>query len=472
MPVGSRLTAEPQGEGEATTLEERQGDEMTTHGSYGQNAQDETAEFVRSLALSSAKLWEALFERIHRLEAAQADLYQFLTSIQAALPAGVRDPALGTAAPTGAPSLPSPASAAAPVLGGVGQHAETTSEWASPFGGRTAETPADDAIPAAVGWSAPVPEADATEAVFPAPAWEGQSQQHENGHGVDTPPLAEPVAQGASDLVGPAFRPPPPPPPPPSHTPIASQLHDAEQALEAASAAPTLGFASGQHAAPEAASAAPLTDSFSLADTSAVPPPPPGFATTAPPPPPPGFATTAPPPPPPGFATTAPPPPPGFATTPPPPPPGFASAPPPPPGFASFEQESAVATYLDEPTGPVPVTDFAAPPPPGFASFETAAAPSDAFAPAVTSGLLPPPPPGFEAASPPPPPPPPGFLAPDSSFTEAFATPAPAPEYAPVTDQGTGAQFANGSPRSDEQASPHPPPITPDFFARAGRRRH
>src|SRR5579862_4999432 len=465
---------------------------MTTHGSYGQDAQDETAEFVRSLALSSAKLWEALFERIHRLEAAQADLYHFLTSIQSALPAGIqsaRDPVIERGEHAGTPSLPpSPASDAA-VLGRLEQAAEAAAEWAAPFGGRTSEPSPDDAIPAAVGWTAPVnptpvadnaPSAQATE----PESWPSFADEAEFRSSAEAPRHA--AAPFSEELGGPAFRPPPPP--------------TAVSSVE--------------------------SDPF---DFGAPVPPPPGFASTPPPPPPPGFASssteqvdvpssatpTE------TFSIGVPPPPPGFASFEPAPEPAVAepqeawstatettSAPPPPPGFASFEPVLQVANYSQDAAVTAPGAQMqpemsAPPPPPGFAAAgePTATAgyaappPPPGFAaagePTATAGYAaPPPPPGFAAAGEPTatagyavPPPPPGFAAAgEPTATAGYAVPPPPPGFA-AAGESTSADYAvNGAPRADaEEAHRHfersdngenPPPITPDFFARAGRRRH
>ncbi|MGC8472154.1 MAG: hypothetical protein ACP5PM_07675, partial [Acidimicrobiales bacterium] len=81
---------------------------MTMHSSYGDDyGQDETSDVVRSLALSSAKLWEELFARLRRLEVAQLELRDLVEKIEVALPA-----ALEAAGPERAPrDLPGPVGA-------------------------------------------------------------------------------------------------------------------------------------------------------------------------------------------------------------------------------------------------------------------------------------------------------------------------------------------------------------------------
>jgi hypothetical protein len=63
---------------------------MAMHSSYGDDyGQDETSDLVRSLALSSAKLWEELFARLQRLEHAQLELRALVEKIDVALPAAL-----------------------------------------------------------------------------------------------------------------------------------------------------------------------------------------------------------------------------------------------------------------------------------------------------------------------------------------------------------------------------------------------
>ena len=246
------------------------------------------------------------------------------------------------------------------------------------------------------------------------------------------------------------------------------------------------------------------------------PPPPPGFGfaaepTESPPPPPPGFGIhaletglTAPPPP--GFEP--PPPPPGFrfaaepAGAPPTPPPGFEPPPPPPPGFG-FGPDTA-----DQP--PPPPTGFGsaaeptdAPPPPPPPGFGFSLEPTDAPPPPPPPGFgfgpdtADQPPPGFGFSLEPadqPPPPPPGFEppppgaglgaspdhdadAPPGFRIQAAAVPPNGPAGFSPGDFGADGPFGSGrhdreqahQQGSDEDETP--PPITPDFFARAGRRR-
>ena len=486
---------------------------MTTHGSYGQDAQDETAEFVRSLALSSAKLWEALFERVRRIEVAQAELYQFLTSMQAALPAAVREHELEAGTETSTPSLPTAATAAdLALLGTLEEAAREAAEWASPFAGLPSqgspdagspdERSPDEPIAAAVGWAAPEPSPATLDEVppesepAPAPpiAWVTPAFDQENGNGSDTAYTA--LDRAAADLEGPAFR----PPPPPAVAPAPPQFVEATVAVppDAPLVAPHVGLSAEEPPSSMLWPPPPPPPGFTASvspsltgDESAVP----AVAVTSPPPPPPGFApfggpapevpsafsptgpeaafdftgfgapasdAIPPPPPPPGFAS-APPPPPGFATfePAPPPPPGFATfepAPPPPPGFATFEPAPASAPEapvfsLSEPEAGIDAPDPGSPP----------------------SDILPEPPPGFASS------PPPEFASTAPSFFAAHAAPAPhagftgngpsGPEHAasPSSGNDAGGVRFDGTEHGD---NPHPPPITPDFFARAGRRRH
>ena len=74
---------------------------MTTPNPSGSYGPEDTADLVRSVALSSVRLWEEVLERLARVELAQAELAQSLARLQGELPPGP------TAAPlTAAASVP------------------------------------------------------------------------------------------------------------------------------------------------------------------------------------------------------------------------------------------------------------------------------------------------------------------------------------------------------------------------------
>ena len=304
-----------------------------------------------------------------------------------------------------------------------------------------------------------------------------------------------------------------PPPPPPSafSAPDEWGASQEDAAADPAPPAPPPGFF------PASAAAPPPPPGFAAADA---PPPPPGFAAADAPPPPPGFAAAEAPGPPPGFSvsrdittfgfggngTSAPPPPPGFGPSvdAPPPPPGFGpsvDAPPPPPGFGPSVDAPPLFPGFAPPGEPVP-------PPQGF-SMEAAPAPADSdqfLLPGHISGAVaddamdvvalgdltepPPPPPGFtgNGHGDAPPPPPPGFGVsaartegappPPPGFNVGLSgprPPAPPSGFSPEDFSGDNALGGNvaqaQTPEGGSEQESTPPPITPDFFARAGRRR-
>ncbi len=369
---------------------------MAMHSSYGEDyGQDETSDAVRSLALSSAKLWEELFARLGRLEHAQLELRALVEKIEVALPAALEAVAVDRAprdlpGPVGALAHESFDQEAAPAL------------WAPP--GLPHETAAgalvDPPAAAVPTIDPPTPLTGTDGADVLGVEWHTHTPEHTDDPMTSHDPVIAPGSMWA-DLE-------PPPAPPP----------DTVQ--------PTDG-----------------TDPFGLRDARdgvMAPPPPPlppiGFDLGAPPPPPP------PPPPPIGFDLGAPPPPP-----PPPPPAGFhlgtPPPPPPPPPPAGF--------HLGAPPPPPPVA-----PPAGSA-----------------------PPPGFTAA---PPPPPAGFTVirpTEPTRVSASLGQADFGSLAAATDPRRGGQGAmngsaepNGRSAGTEEEPSRPPAITPDFFARAGRRRH
>jgi hypothetical protein len=64
----------------------------------------DATDLVRTVALTSARLWEEVLERLARVEESHAELRQAVAQLQASLPAGAGSgPALGTGQP-GAPT--------------------------------------------------------------------------------------------------------------------------------------------------------------------------------------------------------------------------------------------------------------------------------------------------------------------------------------------------------------------------------
>jgi hypothetical protein len=430
---------------------------MTMHGPYGDDyGRDETSDLVRSLALSSAKLWEELFERLGRLERAQSDLRELVAKIEVALPAsldgvslerGDRDargalPAVGSSsfgdilasartetegtsdvAAEGESGLPrwSPGEAPAAAWGppqsasasrldleydGTGDFPQSflqTSEESQPAGGSESL----DELALAIEWHAPEPvSAEAAAVVQPWAPPEGEDEQ------ADVPSWASAGASydefGFFGAVASAHAESPPPPP--------------------------FGFPSDAPPPPGFSMDAPVQPPpppFSVQFDAPPPPPPPGFSVNAPGPSPSGSSVDAPPPPPPGFVAVGPP---GTAVARPLQAPAFeaseASVPPPPPsGF-----------HVEVPPSFVPGAPV------------TAETPALETSPSVGStGWL------FQrlghGRNAPPPPPPDGF---------AIVRPAePRVPEVPVEPDPT--------PVAEE---PKTPMITPDFFARAGRRRN
>jgi hypothetical protein len=335
---------------------------MTTHNPY-QDGQEQTADLVRSLALSSAKLWEELFERLHRIEVAQTELREVLAKLDIGLPASQTSPVIASpggtqgelpAASSFEEALTSAGSGVEDYLGHAVHAAQAEAGATDPDASDVREAPGESDLPLSFEWhanDAPPP------AVWGTPPADVEEPYGGSGYPEGFSPNVE-FEVAEYDEVELTV----PPPPPPS---------------------PAVIFEAPASVTFEA----PSTVTFEVGGNGFAPPPPP-------PPPPDGFATaSAPPPPPPGFAT---------ASAPPPPPPGFATASAPPP-----------------------------PPPPGFA---TASAP-------------PPPPPGFAEA------------------------PAPTGEAAVVSHSGPSSNGHHVTGETGEAADAQPFAITPDFFARAGRRR-
>ena len=81
----------------------------TQHPQGGSQGSDETAELVRSVALSSARLWEDFLERLARVERTQMELTEAISQLKGALPASSLTPTLSRGA-LGASRPASPAS--------------------------------------------------------------------------------------------------------------------------------------------------------------------------------------------------------------------------------------------------------------------------------------------------------------------------------------------------------------------------
>ncbi len=404
---------------------------MTMHSPYGEGyGQDETADLVRSLALSSAGIWGELFERLGRIERGQSELRELVAKMQDALAALPERAALGDGQGRAAEELPPPAftSSFADALASAGAEAEAAvGAGQAPWNGEP--TRPGDGPPDSLDDGRATPRdgmpllgiAESDAGLPPRIEWLSPAAEHPDAPASEPPPIWN-IGPDAGDEPGPA----------------SSGIADLSGGLH--------GIFTGATLEPP------------IAFT--VDPPPPPIAFTVDPPPPPGplprgsRTDVPPPPPPPGFTLVIPPPPA------PPPPLGFTGdvAPPPPPlGF----------------TG-----DFAPPPPAGFTA-DVPPPPPLGF----TGDVAPPPPPlGFTGdVAPPPPPPPPGFVVVGRRELHASATSvstdagvgqsepgrhstAPTPEPLQATGAGSDGTLTEGDD------SP-PPTITPDFFARAGRRR-
>jgi hypothetical protein len=458
--------------------------------------------------------WDLVFERLDRLERTQSDVARMVLQIHEALPA-VTGFAVGQGLALGspidsrsalAPSVPPP-----PI---IGIPPPQRIDSAAPAHAAFAESEAPHmSMPGAGPSLLSIPEPPAFMAPPPPPPM-GTPLSELTGFDLTTP---EPRAgklfgrrkarRAASDRAAIASLLASPPPPPPGF------MGGGDAGRGSMPPPPPGGFSVG---APP-----PPPPGFAAGDSEFAPPPPPpgGFSVGAPPPPPPGFAAGdggfAPPPPPPGFsgmsvpaasgggfsvdAAASPPPlpPPGFvgpsdyadlpvmappsdgfsvdttsfAT----PPLGFlrasepAAAPaPPPPVFATDPEpwlartEPAAGSPVPPPPGfstQIPVVDPSpVPPPPGYAPLPPLGQPGG---PSLQLDQHPTPPP--------PPPPPPGFGRPSETASEVAAAMTPMEGYSgSMTDAPRELGLAHEGQGPDLVTIP---PITPDFFARSGRRR-
>jgi hypothetical protein len=493
---------------------------MTMDRPYGDDhGQDETADLVRSLALSSAKLWEELFERLRRLEHAQAELRELVAKIEIALPAAVDDAALGRGEAGPPEALPAATVASsfeealanvraeveavagdgeAALVGATGPQAEgpapsdldaaalgpfeLAGDGPPEFGTGTLDIGAEtvDDVPLSVEWHVHEPEGGEGWTGAPPPIWTAETDADDELRVATPSGAADPAGEFDlfdASLAHAAGAPPPPPadvhlddPLPPSPTAFD---------LDAPPPPPPSGFIPGDPS-PDLHFGAPATSPDRFA-AETPPPPPPGFhaeappsrtgfdVDAAPPPPPSGFRVDPPPPPATGFTVDAPPPPPpsGFRVDPPPPPPGFtpaaAWADSPPGDPATTPVRIAAETPPLQP--PNPPFDAPPPPPPGF----TPAGPA-----AESSATLPPTglPQQHLGPGALPPPPPPGYTIIRPRTAHPFAETEAAPgDGAPPLETLSGTESdADGQREGAHEA--RTPAITPDFFARAGRRRY
>ena len=457
---------------------------MSMHGSYDEYGQNDTADLVRSVALSSAKLWEEVFERLRRLEDAQSELRAMLGRIEAQLPAGQPTAALASGQPN-APTWPDRAIAPGE-QSSIDRDMPQTDLFVpgpveEPFGtpGHAAPRDAFDLLVGATpGPVSPEPVDEEPATFFFPPAGEDPGADEpastDVGTGwtrsdlIGTPGWTSPHTvrydEGftSTDVVG-----------PPTEEVRAVDMTPPERTnaeyfgRHAAGPPPGFAVANGSATAPvadveptmpqvhapeddgpfdtgldeqlqQAAQAVEMLAGTGAASDSPLPPPF-GFAS--------GTDLGAPAfeawdenghtdaiplvfapgdGPDPASGVDVPPPPPGFATGDvPPPPPGFATGDgvpvPPPPGFETFAAEPAPPP---PPPGFAPGRDLAPPPPPppGFASGDEVPPPPPGFD-TCAEVAPPPPPPGFDTfAEVAPPPPPPGF---DAFATEMVPPPPP-----------------------------------------------
>ena len=455
---------------------------MTMHSPYGEGyGHDETADLVRSLALSSAGLWGELFERLGRIERGQSELRELVAKMQDALAATPARVALGDGPGSAPEALTPPAitSSFADALASAGAEAEAavgagqppwTGEPTRPADGAPGSPDDGRATPRGGMGLLDIPESDA--GVPPRIEWISPAAEHPEAPAFEPPPIWN-IGPDAGDEPGTAA--------PSGIADLSGGLHGifAGAALEPPIAftmdppPPPAAFAMDPPPAPVGYTLDPPPPPvrFTLDPP---PPPPAAFAMDAPPPPPAGyrlgpppappppvdFLVGAPPPPPLDFVVGAPPPPPVDFLVGAPPPPGFTTDPPPPPGFV-------LAVPRQGPTDDAwpPLHDLSAVGPP-------IDPPSDDAPLRPPGDLL-----GSGAGSPPPPPP--GFVV--VGRRELHAPAAQGSMEAGQSERGRHSTAptpeplqATGDDRDGpvtEDDDPPPPTISPDFFARAGRRR-
>ncbi len=143
---------------------------MTMHDPYHEG-QGDTADLVRSLALSSAKLWEELFDRLRRIELAQTELRELVGKMEVALPGSSLNPALERG------------NAAADALPAAGE----APSFEDAVFGRSSTFGAPDADDGSQGfsWDAPSGDADWTA---PPPIWSADQVDFALGEVAPPPP--------------------------------------------------------------------------------------------------------------------------------------------------------------------------------------------------------------------------------------------------------------------------------------------
>ncbi len=283
-----------------------EGNFMTTQHPPGAHGFDETTDLVRSVTLSSARLWEEVLERLAAVEHAQAELARAVAQLQGALPSGPIPPSLS---PPPAPTLGAPSP---PQIGGTFPPPPppgATLHAIDAIAGESPPPPPPPPPPPGFGVTVSAAPSDLStevpEPLFYVPPLM-DAQDADSGGGL--PPLSD-------------SRPPPPvflPPPPPRFSP-----EDPSGTGSIAPPPPPPGFAAEVHGAPapppgaspvdellagefgtSAPGALPATRDFPAADlagATAIDPPPAGFSpedlsgagaigAPAPPPPPPPLA--------------------------------------------------------------------------------------------------------------------------------------------------------------------------------------
>ncbi len=380
---------------------------MTMQNPSGTFGSDDTADLVRSMALSSARLWEEVIERLSRLEQTQAELAHTVSQLQSNLPALAAGTAALTAA--GAPALAPPP---------------------PPLGFESSAPPPPPGFD--LGSLPPPPDVDMAPPPPPPPGFESQYAPGDVPEPLFyVPPLMEEA--GLDEL------PPPPefdlgtlPPPPPGFETDAPST----QGFEAFGAPPPPpGFEAGDFAGVGAIGAAEVW--------SAPPPPPPGFEE--------GFEAHGAPLPPPGFeaADLA-----GFGAIGAPDP--GAATPPPPPGFEAGDLSGVGAMGAPPAEGTSSVDSLLTGEFGGTAEGTPSPVPAG-FAPEDFQGH------GFSAPARP-------FVF-GQREEEAGAPPPPPLGFAAASDATAPVPTGPAGEQTDPAAPSAEPLITPDFFARSGRSR-
>ncbi|HUZ10037.1 MAG TPA: hypothetical protein VMU76_07710 [Acidimicrobiales bacterium] len=186
---------------------------MTTQNPHGSHPDNDTADLVRSVALSSARLWEEVLERLVRVERSQVELTQTLSRLQAALPSatsttsapGLSGPSARTlglpAAPPPSPPPPVGAAVGAIEVDGV----EVGNYQAN--GGSRALSALGAAGPDAVASTPGPQDTEGSQLGEPVLATPSEPVSDDLGTDILAPPPPPPGFASGGDV--------PPPPPPP-----------------------------------------------------------------------------------------------------------------------------------------------------------------------------------------------------------------------------------------------------------------